>query len=168
MVKAVHKSSISLNLLKASKVSWDQSIFISHIQDLARPLNELSNTDKATGKTVPFQWSGECEKAFPEIKRNFSEAPVLQPPDLTKPFFLWVDVSAAGFGAVYEQETSDGQTVPVAFASTPTSEKFATTKLEIAGLVFTLEHFEVYVLGNQVTVYTDHHISEVISALFEE
>ena len=28
--------------------------------------------------------------------------------------------------------------------------------MEVASLVFALEHFEVYVLGNPVTVYTDH------------
>ena len=58
-----------------------------------------------------------------------------------------------------EQETSDGKTAPVAFASIPTSlaeQKFAATELEVAGLVFSLEHFEVHVLGNQVTVYTSH------------
>ena len=62
-------------------------------------------------------------------------------------------------GAVLEQETEDGRKAPVAFASRPTSpaeQKFAATELEVADLVFALEHFEVYVLGNQVTVYTDH------------
>ena len=138
------------------------NFYRSHIQDLgmlARPLTELTRTDKATGKTVEFKWSKECQEAFQEIKSRLSKAPVLQPPDLTKPFFLWVDASTAGFGAVLEQETSDGKTAPVAFASRPTSlaeQKFAATELEVAGLVFALEHFEVCVLGNQVTVYTDH------------
>jgi len=56
---------------------------------------------------------------------------VLQPPDLTKPFFFWVDASAAGFDAVFEQEGSDGKTAPVVFASRPTSvaeKKFAATE----------------------------------------
>ena len=108
------------------------NFYRSHIQDLgilARPLNELTRTDKTTGKTVPFQWSGECEKAFQEIKRRLSEAPVLQPPDLTKPFFLWVDASAAGFGAVLKQEGSDGKTAPVAFASRLTTVATAATCL---------------------------------------
>ena len=38
-----------------------------------------------------FQWSEECQKAFQEVKNRLSSAPVLQPPDLTKPFYLWVD-----------------------------------------------------------------------------
>lgn len=32
----------------------------------------------------------------------------------------------------------------------PCQQKFTATELEVAGLVFALEHFEVYVLGNQV------------------
>ena len=34
--------------------------------------------------------------------------------------------------------------------------KYAPTELEVAALVFTLEHFRVCLLGNRVTVYTDH------------
>ena len=138
------------------------NFYRSHIRELgilARPLTELTRTDKSTGRTVPFQWSEACQEAFKEIKRRLSTAPVLRPPDLAKPFFLWVDASAVGFGAVLEQETEDGKTAPIAFASRPTSpaeQKFAATELEVAGLVFALEHFEVYVLGNPVTVYTDH------------
>ena len=108
---------------------------------------------------MPFQWSEACQQAFKEIKKCLLTAPVLRPPDLAKPFFLWVDARAVGFGAVLEQETEDGKTAPIAFASRPTSpaeQKFAATELEVAGLVFALEHFEVYVLGNPVTVYTDH------------
>ena len=71
---------------------------------LIRFLTELTRIDKATGKTVVFKWSEECHKAFQEVKNCFSTAPVLQPPDITKPFYLWVDASSAGFGAVLEQE----------------------------------------------------------------
>jgi len=57
---------------------------------------------------------------------------------------------------VLEQETEDGRRAPVMFASRPISaaeQKFAATELEVAGLVFALEHFEVYVLRKQVTVF---------------
>ena len=32
----------------------------------------------------------------------------------------------------------------------------APTELEVAALVYAVEHFEVYLLGNEFTVYTDH------------
>ena len=38
----------------------------------------------------------------------------------------------------------------------PVEQKYAPTELEVATLVFAVGHFEVYMLGNKVTVYTDH------------
>ena len=86
-------------------------------------------------------------------------APLLHPPDLTKPFYLWTDASEKGFGALLEQEDSDGRRHPVAYASrqtNPAEAKYAPTELEVAALVYAVEHFEVYLLGSQFTVYTDH------------
>ena len=49
----------------------------------------------------------------------------------------------------------------------PAESKYALTELEVAALVFGVEYFEVYLLGNQVTVYTDHQtlVSAFISHL---
>jgi len=80
---------------------------------------------------------------------------------------LRIDASSAGFGAVLEQDTEDGRSTLVVFASRPTSaaqQKFATTELEVSGLALALEHFKVYFLDNQVTVFTDHQ-AVVISYL---
>ena len=34
--------------------------------------------------------------------------------------------------------------------------KYGPTELEVATLVFSLEHIQVYLLGNKVTVFTNH------------
>ena len=34
--------------------------------------------------------------------------------------------------------------------------KYTPTELEVAALVYAVNHFEVYLLGNDFTVYTDH------------
>ena len=86
-------------------------------------------------------------------------APVLIPPDLSKEFILWTDVSARRFGAVLEQKDDSEEPHRIVFASrqtNPTERKYAPTELEVASLVFEVEYFEVYLLGNHVTVYTDH------------
>ena len=49
-------------------------------------------------------------------------SPVLVPPDLDKEFFLWVDASKDGFGAIMEQNGEDGLRHPVACASRATNE----------------------------------------------
>ena len=136
-----------------------------HIKDLGiivQPLTELTKKDRTTGNTVAFVWTDKCETAFQEIKEKLTTAPILQFPDLTKEFFLWTDASQVGFGAVLEQENSDGVRLPVAFASKPTNQaqaKYSVTELEVAALIFALEHFEVYLLGNSVTVLCKRVVS---------
>ena len=53
---------------------------------------------------MTFDWTEECEVAFREVKQRLMSAPVLRPPDLTKPFQLWTDASERGFGVVLEQK----------------------------------------------------------------
>ena len=99
------------------------------------------------------------QEVFGKVKQRLVSAPVLHPPDLTKPFQLWTDASERGFGAVLEQKDQEGNCHPIAYASRGTNNaerKYAPTELEVAALVFALEHFQEYLLGNRVTVYTDH------------
>ena len=89
------------------------------------------------------------------MKELLTHAPMLRPPDLSKPFFLSTDASERGFGAVLEQEGEDKKRYPIAYASrqtNPAEQKYAPTELKVAALVFAVGHFEVYLLGNKVTV----------------
>ena len=133
-----------------------------HVPDLAsvaRPFTALTRKDKDTGTIVKFDWDDQCEAAFQKVKEMLVSAPLLHPPDLSKPFFLWTDASGKGFGALLEQEGEDNKRYPIAYASRQTNQaeaKYAPTELEVAALVYAVEHFEVYLLGNSFTVYTDH------------
>ena len=54
-----------------------------HIADMAvisRPLTAF------TRKEVKSDWTKECEEAFGKVKQRLVSAPILHPPDLTKPF----------------------------------------------------------------------------------
>ena len=142
--------------------SWAWLIFYrQHVRDMAviaRPSTAVTRKDKETGRFVAFEWTSYCEKAFQKLKELLTTAPILRHPDLTKPFFLWTDASELGFGAVLEQE-ENGKRHPIAYASRQTNEserKYCPTELEVAALLFGVEHFEVYLLGNPVTVFTDH------------
>ena len=133
-----------------------------HVQGMAsicRPLTELTRMDKESKKPVSFVWTEECHKAIEEVKQALVSAPLLHPPDWEREFFLWTDASLVGFGAVLEQEVEKGVRVPIAYASRATNaaeKKYGVTELEVAALVYSLEHFEVYLLGNSVTVFMDH------------
>ena len=136
-----------------------------HVKDMAtiaRPLTALTRKNKQTGKFVTFEWTSQCEEAFLELKERLTTAPLLHHPDLTKPFFLWTDASEEGFGAVLEQE-ENGKRHPIAYASRQTNEaerKYCPTELEVAALIFRVEHFEVYLLGHssQITRHWCHRL----------
>ena len=81
---------------------------------MARPLTAMTRKD---GGAVQFSWSDGSERAFQELKERLATAPVLCPPDLSKPFYVWTDASSLGFGAVLEQLDDQGRRHPIAYAS---------------------------------------------------
>ena len=94
--------------------------------------------------------------AIEEIKKRLATAPLLHPPDMDKDFILLTDT---GYCAVLEQKDKGGTEHPIAYSSRATNSaewKYAQTELGVAALIFALEYFQVYLLGNKVTVFTDH------------
>jgi hypothetical protein len=55
-------------------------------------------------KDQKFVWGDEQQKAFDEIKRYMKEPPVLVPPQLNKPFKLYVAADAQTIGSALIQE----------------------------------------------------------------
>ena len=70
--------------------------FISHYSDIAKPLTKLMNKDK-------FEWTDECQKAFDDLKKQFTEERVLSMPDHFRPFQIKSDASKVTTGAVLTQ-----------------------------------------------------------------
>ena len=69
----------------------------NHSQVVA-PLTRL------TSLSVPFVWSPVAEEAFVELKRCLSSASILVQPDPSCQFFVEVDASDLGVGAVLGKE----------------------------------------------------------------
>jgi hypothetical protein len=57
-----------------------------------------------TKKMTPWEWTNTQQLAFDLLKTLMCEAPVLIQPNFKKKFFLQVDASAYGVGAVLSQE----------------------------------------------------------------
>ena len=99
---------------------------------------ELTRKDKVIGNTVKLVWIANCDKALEEIKNSlYTTASRLEQR------IFWTDASQVGFGAVLEQQNSEGVRLPVAFASKPTNQaevKYGVTELEVAALIFA-RHF---------------------------
>jgi hypothetical protein len=79
--------------------------FIQDFSKIAKPMTKLLEKNK------DFEWTGECQASFQELKKRLTSAPVLVLPDLTKKFDIYCDTSRQGLGYVLMQE---GQVVSYA------------------------------------------------------
>jgi hypothetical protein len=72
--------------------------FIENFSKIAKPLTSLLE------KGVDFSWTDERQKAFEELKKRLTTAPVLTLPDQSKRFTVYCDASRDGLGGVLMQE----------------------------------------------------------------
>ena len=69
---------------------------------MAKPLNDLLKKDQK------FEWTKAQQDTFDELKKCFTEEPVLMMPDHTKPFQIKTDASKYATGAVLTQLDANG------------------------------------------------------------
>lgn len=135
-------------------VGWYRR-FIKDFATIASPITDLL---KGRKKGQAITWSEQADKAFIEIKKRLTNAPVLACPDFSKPFFIQTDSSDTGLGAVLFQEI-EGFEHPIAYASKTLNKcqrKYSVSEKEMLGLIFGIEQFRGYVEGTKFTVITDH------------
>ena len=114
-------------------------------------------TRKDSPDKVP--WMNQHQQAFETIKQQLSTNPVLASPAQDRPFSLHTDASGRGIGAVLSQSDSRGTEKPVAYYSRkllPREMRYTVTELECLAVVEAVRHFEVYLLGTEFTIVTDH------------
>ncbi|CAA7268818.1 unnamed protein product [Cyclocybe aegerita] len=129
--------------------------FIQKYSEVTRPLNDLMRKD------VKFEWNSEAQQAFEELKRRFTEEPILLIPDSTKPFAIESDASKYASGAVLLQDDPDGRKHPVAFLSksfSATERNYEIYDRELLAIIRALEEWRHYIQGSShtTTIYSDH------------
>jgi len=112
-------------------------------------------------KNRQFEWTPEVQKAFNELKKRFTEEPVLMMPDTTKPFQIECDASKYASGAVLSQLDINGDQHPCAFISktfSPTERNYEIYDRELLSVIRVLTEWRHYLQGSphEITVYTDH------------
>jgi hypothetical protein len=129
--------------------------FIRHFSEIAKPLNDLLKKDHK------FEWTNDCQKSFEELKKRFTEEPVLIMPDQTKPFQIKSDASKYASGAVLTQLDSNGDRHPCAFISktfSPTERNYEIYDRELLAIIQALEEWRHYIQGSPHTtiILSDH------------
>ncbi|GFT00149.1 transposon Tf2-6 polyprotein [Trichonephila clavipes] len=93
-------------------------------------------------KGAKFNWSGEAQDSFDQIKRTLTEAPILQLPNFSEQFNLFTDASGVGIGAVLQQNQK-----PIAFASRTLNKaerNYTVTERECLAVIWALNKFKTY------------------------
>ncbi len=114
----------------------------------------LAPLTKLTSDKIPFKWTEEHQQAFDDMKRIIAKETLLTYPNFSKPFQIHTDASDLQLGACISQ---DGK--PLAFYSrkmNPAQTRYTTTEQELLSIVETLKEFRTILLGQQITIYTDH------------
>ena len=129
--------------------------FIWRFSELARPLNDLLKKDQK------FEWTDDCQRAFDELKKRFTEEPVLMMPDQTKPFQIETDASKYATGGVLTQLDSNGDRHPISFISktlSPAERNYEIYDRELLAIIRGLEEWRHYIQGSPHTtiVLSDH------------
>jgi transposase InsO family protein len=122
---------------------------------IAGPLTDLLRKECTS---VSAAWTTGCQKAFDELKRRLTTAPILAHPDFSKPFLVKPDASAYGVGAVLSQ-VRDGIERVVAYSSRGLNrleKQYAATEREALAALWAVKHFRPYIYGTHFVLVTDH------------
>jgi RNase H-like domain found in reverse transcriptase/Reverse transcriptase (RNA-dependent DNA polymerase) len=85
--------------------------FVKGFSHLAHLLHDLLKNDKK------FVWSEECQESFDQLKKRFTEEPVLMMSDHLKPFQIQVDSSLFATGGILTQMDTNGDRHSCAYLS---------------------------------------------------
>ena len=129
--------------------------FISHYSDIARPLKN------STKKDWKFEWTDNTQQLFDNLKKLFTEEPVLMMPDHNRPFQIKSNASKVATRAVLTQLDSNRNQHLVAFLSqtfTNTEKWYEIYNRELLGIIWALKEWRHYIhrSGHTTNVVSDH------------
>ena len=114
--------------------------FIPIFSEIAQPLTRL------TKKSIRFNWSLDCQKAFDTLKEQLASPPVLAYLKDEGEYILDTDASNHAMGAVLSQIQAGEERV-ISFASRALcgeQQNYCTTKRELLAVVNFVEHFRYF------------------------
>ncbi|KAL1274090.1 hypothetical protein QQF64_026904 [Cirrhinus molitorella] len=131
--------------------------FIRNFSTVAAPLTSL--TKQRSNRLV---WTPEARRAFEDLKRRFTTAPILHHPDPNQPFIVEVDASSTGVGAILSQRHgTPAKLYPCAFFSRKLStaeRNYDVGNRELLAMKLALEEWRHWLEGatHPFIVLTDH------------
>lgn len=125
------------------------------IKDFSKISNPLC---KLLMKDAQFDFNNDWLKAFDVLKEKLTTAPIIVAPNWELQFEIMCDASDYALGEVLGQRI-DKRLHVIYYASKSMNGahvSYTTTEKELLAIVFALDKFRAYLLGNKVIVHTDH------------
>ncbi len=136
------------------------SKYIPDFATLTAPLREL------TKKNAQFIWLPKHQACFDKLKATLASAPCMSYFCKEKETLVIVDASPVGVSAILsQQEPGTDDRKVVAYASrtlTDTEQRYSQTEKEALAIVWSVEHFHLFLYGSEFILVTDHKPLEVI------
>lgn len=147
--------------------------YVKSFAQIAAPLTDLLSVGSKQSKNMDItkHWTSDCETAFNTLKTKLMEAPILGFPDFKSTFYLEVDASLKGFGALLYQK-KDRKKIVIAYASRRlrkherNGKNYSSMKIEFLAFHWAVtQKFREYLYGSHFIVYTDSHpLSRIMKA----
>ena len=134
--------------------------FIPHYSTITEPLRQLIK------QGAVWSWTDEHDYALQRLRSILTSHPVVAYFDPNKHTTVVVDASPSGLGAILTQRT-DPDIAPqvVAYASRSLSDverRYSQTEREALAVVWSCEHFHLYLYGMPFVLVSDHKPLEII------
>ena len=103
--------------------------------------------------------NNEQQDAFEMLKQALVSYPILNQPNMSKPFILFTDASGYCMGAVLSQKDDEGREHPIAYISKKFKDAeiyWTVSEKECFACVWAIKKFRIYLLGQKFTIVTDH------------
>ena len=128
------------------------SMFLKDLQTKLIPIYHL------TKKSVPFHWGELQQKAFEQIKKDLTEAPVLAMPNSEGHMVLVSDTSKIACGsALYQEQKGRYRLIAYFSEKLPLSaQRYSISELELTGIYANVLAFKHLLRNVHFTLYCDH------------
>ena len=112
-------------------------------------------------ENFPCKWTDEHEQLFQKLKTSLTSETDLTIPITKHPFFITVDASLIGLGAVLFQLNEQNKMKVISYnfrILNPQEQKLSTLDRELLGIVHALQIYEFLIIGSPhpIHIFTDH------------
>ena len=112
-------------------------------------------------ESTPWKWTDEHESLFQKFKMSLTSETEFTIPNTKHPFFITVDASFIGLGAVLFQLNEQNKMKVMSYNSrilNPQEQKLSTLDRELLGIVHALQIYEFLIIGSPhpIHIFADH------------